>query len=256
MCPLPAIILEKPVERRALAALFGDRGRIADIVAWAAAQRARYGFSCFKYKSAAVSGAWDVAVMTALREALGPEIRLRWDPNAGYAPAEATAIAARMEGLGLEFYEDPTDGPDGLARLRANVATPVATNMCVVQSDQLPYAISRGVTDVVLADLYMWGGIENYLALAATAAAHGIELAVHSLFETGIGTAANLHLAAGLAQIGRPNDCGLNWLADDAVVEPMPIIDGRLGVPTGPGLGVSLDAERIQAMTIALREIA
>ncbi|HZS82533.1 MAG TPA: enolase C-terminal domain-like protein [Stellaceae bacterium] len=256
VCPLPAIVLDRPVERGRLPLLFADRGRIADIIAWAKAQRAQYGFFCFKYKSAAISGEWDVAVMAALREAFGPDIRLRWDPNAAYPPAEAMAICGRLEGLGLEFYEDPTDGPAGLARLRAGIATPVATNMCVIAIDQLPSAIRHRVVDTVLADLYMWGGIDNYLALAAAAEASGLDLAVHSLFETGIGTAANLHLAAALPQIRRPNDCGLNWLGDDAVVEPMTIRGGRLPVPAGAGLGVTLDRAAIRAMTVEEREVA
>jgi glucarate dehydratase len=256
VCPLPALVLERPVERTALPALFADRGRVKDVVAWAAAQRALYGFTAFKYKSAALDGGWDVAVMTALREAFGAEARLRWDPNAGYAPAEAAAICARMEPLDLEFYEDPTDGPEALARLRASVRTQVATNMCVIQSDQLLFAIERGVTDTVLADLYMWGGIENYLALAAACAAHGLDLAVHSLFETGIGTAANLHLAAALPQIRRANDSGLNWLDEDAIVEPMTIANGRMRVPTGAGLGVTLDDDRTTAAVVEACEIA
>jgi len=250
VCPLPACVVDGPCARAALAAHFADLGNVARLVELAQAQRARHGFRCFKYKSAGASAAWDLAAMTALRAALG-DAALRFDPNAAYPPAEAIALCARMDELGLEFFEDPTEDIEGLASLRARMRTPVATNMCVVQLDHLPAAIRRRPVDVVLADLFMWGGVETYRMLAAVLDAYGLELAVHSLFETGIGTVANLHLAAALPQIRRANDCGLHYMAADVVAQPPRIVDGRVALPDGPGLGVALDEERVAALTIA-----
>jgi glucarate dehydratase len=250
VCPLPACVVDGPCARAELAAHFADKRNIERLVAFARAQRARHGFRCFKYKSAGASAAWDVAATTALREALG-DAALRFDPNAAYPPAEAIALCARMDHLGLEFFEDPTDDIEGLASLRARVRTKVATNMCVIQLDHLPTAIRRRPVDVVLADLFMWGGVETYRMLAAVTEAYGLELAVHSLFETSIGTVANLHLAAALPQIRRANDSGLHFMAADVVADPPAIVGGRITLPDGPGLGVTLDETRIAALTIA-----
>lgn len=242
VCPVPAIILDGVKDHRALPALLRDRARIAAVVDYCVAQRAERGFRCFKYKSAGIDPAWDVEVMRALRQALGSEVGLRWDPNAAYPVAEATALCGRMEELGLEFYEDPTDDISGMAALRARVRTPLATNMCVVQLDHLAAAIRRRPADVLLVDVYMWGGVENYLTMAATAKAYDFDIAVHSLFETGVGTAANLHLAAALPQIRHGNDCGLHVLAFDIVNDgPAAIEDGRMRVPRAPGWGVTLN---------------
>src|SRR5258708_2634659 len=188
--------------------------------------------------------------MQGLRDALGPDARLRFDPNAAYGPAEATALCQRMEPLALEFYEDPTDDIEGLANLRARVERPVATNMCVIQLDHLPAAIRRGAIDVVLADLFMWGGIANYRIMADVALSAGLEVAIHSLFETGIGTAANLHLAAAIPRVQRANDSGHHVLASDVLAEHLPIYDGKMRLPEAPGLGVSIDPARLARLTV------
>jgi glucarate dehydratase len=250
VCPLPAVIVDGVVSRAALLALFEDPANAKGVVDYALAQRRKHGFRCFKYKSAAASARYDLAVMQGLREALGADAQLRFDPNAAYGPAEATALCQRLEPLALEFYEDPTDDIEGLANLRARVTRPVATNMCVIQLDHLPAAIRRGAIDVVLADLFMWGGVSNYRIMADVAASFGLEVAIHSLFETGIGTTANLHLAAALPLVQRANDSGHHVIAADVLAEEMPIVDGRMRLPDKPGLGVTLDPNRLAKLTV------
>jgi glucarate dehydratase len=250
VCPLPAVMVPGVVGRAELLALFRDPKNAQGVVDYALDQRAKHGFRCFKYKSAAASARYDLAVMQALREGLGAEAQLRFDPNAAYGPAEATALCQRMEPLGLEFYEDPTDDIEGLANLRARVTRPVATNMCVIQLDHLAAAIRRDAIDVVLADLFMWGGVANYRVMADVATAFGLDVAIHSLFETGIGTTANLHLAAALPQVKRANDSGHHVIAADVLAEPMPITGGRMRLPDKPGLGVALDPDKLAKLTV------
>ncbi|MBI3513474.1 MAG: hypothetical protein HY060_05330 [Proteobacteria bacterium] len=250
VCPLPAVIVPGVIGRAELLALFRDPKNAKGVVDYALAQRAKHGFRCFKYKSAAASAIYDLAVMQSLREALGPDAQLRFDPNAAYGPAEATALCQRLEPLALEFYEDPTDDIEGLANLRARVTRPVATNMCVIQLDHLPAAIRREAIDVVLADLFMWGGVSNYRIMADVAASFGLDVAIHSLFETGIGTTANLHLAAALPRVHRANDSGHHVIAADVLAEPMPIVDGRMRLPEKSGLGVALDRDKLTNLTV------
>lgn len=251
-CPVPAVVLDSAQPRHALPALFRDSSRIDAVVEYCIRQRKERGFSCFKYKSAGLDGGWDVRLMRALRAALGPEVALRWDPNAAYPVAEATALCGRMDDLGLEFFEDPTDDISGMASVRSRVRTPLATNMCVIQLDQLASAIRRRPADVLLVDVYMWGGIENLLRMMATADAYGFEVGVHSFFETGIGTAVNLHLAAALPQIRCANDCGYDVLQADVLpAGTLNTQNGRMSVPTGPGWGVDLDRDALKELTVA-----
>ena len=256
VCPVPALILNKVVDRSELPALFRQRDRIEALLEYCLQQHHQFGFKHFKYKSAGMDFAWDVEVMRALRQALPKDAQLRWDPNAAYPIAQALAICSWLEDLNLEFYEDPTDDISGMAALRARVRTPVATNMCVVQLDHLASAIRRRPADVLLADVYMWGGIENYLTMAATAEAFGFEVAIHSLFETGIGTAANLHLAAALPQIRRANDSGFHVLESDVVQDgPLRVENGRMRVPDGPGWGVDLNPSALAQLSVEQLEV-
>ena len=251
ICPVPAAIIDGPVPRSELLAHFRDLRNVTRVVDYATRMRERHGFRCFKYKSAGADGDWDVAVMSALRETLGPAAQLRFDPNAAYTPRQSIALARRMERLQLEFYEDPCEDIEGLAQVRAKVATPIATNMCVTQLDHLAAAVRARPIDVLLADVFMWGGIVSYRAMASAAAFFGIEPAVHSLFETGVGTAVNLHLAAALPELRRANDSGHHVLAADVIArDALAIREGRMRVPTGPGIGAVLDTGALDALAV------
>jgi glucarate dehydratase len=254
-------MLDAPVPRQRLDGEFADLGKVSKVVDYACREAETRGFRCFKYKSAGMSVAWDVAIMRALRDALPPETRLRFDPNAAYPPARAVAICRRLEELALEFYEDPADGLDGLAAVRARMRTPVATNMAVVQPDHLAPAIRSRAVDLILADIFMWGGIGPYRGMAAVAGTFGLEIAVHSLFETGLGAALNLHLSAALPQIRRATDSGLHVLHHQAVRdavtdEPLTVRDGAMDVPVGLGLGVVLDQDAVACYNIGRATIS
>jgi glucarate dehydratase len=108
----------------------------------------------------------DVALPRALRSALGDAVKLRWDPNASYPPAQATVLCQQLEELNLEYYEDPTRNIAGMAQPVARMKTPLATNMCVVNFDHLATVMRQPCVDVVLADLVMWGGPRAWWNLA------------------------------------------------------------------------------------------
>ena len=252
--PLPAAIVASAVPRAELQAHMDDLGNAKKVVDFALEQKQRHGFACFKYKSAAWSPDWDWAVLSQLREAL-PDARIRFDPNAAYAPATAIELCRRLDALKLEFFEDPTGELEGIARLRAAVKTPVATNMWVVQDPQLAPAIRRQAVDVLLADIFMWGGLDAWRRMARVAPQFGMQPALHSIFETGIATVANLHIAAALPQVRHANDAGLHFLADDVLADAPAIVGGRMALPRGPGLGVQIDAGRLRNLALETREI-
>lgn len=251
VCLLPAAGLDRLITRDELAAHFADLGNVRRLVDHARAARERYGFSCFKYKSVGNNARWDLAVMRGLREGLGPEAQLRFDPNAAYDTADAAALCRAMEPLALQFYEDPTDGIEGLARLRRGGLTrPIATNMVLIHFDHFAPVVRRGAIDVLLADLFHWGGVENFRDMAAAAEAFGLQPALHSFYETGLATAANLHLALGLGLTSFANDQGHEGLAEDVLApDALHIRGGRMALPPGPGLGVALDEARMGRLT-------
>src|SRR6185436_16281600 len=164
-------------------------------------------------------------------------------------------LCKRLDNLGLEFFEDPTGEMEGLARLKAEVKTPVATNMWVVKDDQVAPAIRRKAVDVVLGDLFMWGGIDALRRMAKTTRVFGLRPALHSVYETGIATVANLHLASALPEVEYPNDASLHFMSADVLAEPQTVVDGKMTIPKGDGLGVTLDRAKLDKLAIETVEI-
>jgi glucarate dehydratase len=164
-------------------------------------------------------------------------------------------LASALRDLDLEYLEDPTRGIDAMARLRRDIALPLATNMCVIDFEQLPVALRANAVDVILGDVYHWGGILGFTELAAVCTTFGIDMGVHSFIEAGVGSAVNLHLAAALPILNHAIDGMLHFQDVSIVSEPHAFVDGHLAVPTGPGLGVELDEEVIGRLTQASHEI-
>ena len=242
---IPALLLDEPIDRQELPRLFADPGRITELVDHALHLHHDPGFTAFKVKCTGTSPAWDVAILRALRTALGDAVKLRWDPNASYPPAQATVLCQQLEELNLEYYEDATSTIAGMAQLRARMKTPLATNMCLVNFDHLATALRQPCVDVILADLVMWGGPQSMVELGDVAPLFGFDFTIHSAFELGIGMAANLQVAAALDPVRRAIDFGLENMVHELIVPHIPVRDGRVAVPDAPGLGVEPDWDTI-----------
>jgi glucarate dehydratase len=192
-----------------------------------------------------------VAVLRALREAFGPALNLRLDANGGFAPVEALRLGKAVEDLDLQYLEDPVAGLDAMARLRRDLRTPFATNMCIIDFDQLPVGIRSGAADIVLGDIFHWGGIQAFRELAAVCGTFRLGMGMHSFWEMGLATALNLHLAAAHRQVDHAID-GILWLyEDDIIAGPRMVVQGgSLPVPGGPGVGVDLDEDKVARFRI------
>ena len=252
-CPLPAAVPGGKVTRAELATHMADTRNAARVAELAARLAAEHGITAFKYKSAGTGAAWDLATLGALRECLGPEARLRCDPNAAYSTEEALRLCQATEHLGLEFHEDPTDGLEGMARLGTRIVTPLATNMCVIAPDHLAAAYRRGLRITVLGDLTYWGSVAAIRDMALAARALGLTPALHSFYESGIVTAANIHMARAFGlDDPHPVDCGWPGLREDVVApDAFRVEGGVIHAPAGPGLGLAPDPARIAALAAA-----
>jgi glucarate dehydratase len=86
--------------------------------------------------------------------------------------------------------------------------------------------------------------------MARASKVFGLKPALHSVYETGIATVANLHLASALPEVEYPNDAGLHFLSSDVLAERQEVKDGAMALPAGRGLGVSLDRAKLDALTL------
>jgi glucarate dehydratase len=203
---------------------------------------AQGGFTAVKLKGTTdVRG--DVAIMRELRRAL-PDVELRVDPNAAWSVPDSIRAGLALEELDLEYLEDPCVGIEGMAQVRAKVRIPLCTNMCVVRFEEFAPAVRLGAVDVIHGDVYKWGGIAATKALAAHCETFGLGMNLHSGGELGIATAAHLAVVASTPVLSRAID-SMYYLHEDDIVEPLELTAGRLRVPSGPGLGVTVDEDKL-----------
>jgi glucarate dehydratase len=180
--------------------------------------------------------------MLALRDAFGPDVPLRVDPNGIWTLETAVRCGKRLEGL-LEYYEDPVRGQEDMARLRSLVKIPLATNMCTTSFECLPGSVRHASEDIILSDHHFWGGLRASVELARMCRTFGRGMSMHSNSHIGISLAAMTHLAAAVPNLTYSLDTHYPWQSEEVIVGGRMQFDadGCLPVPKGPGLGVELD---------------
>jgi glucarate dehydratase len=226
-----------------------------DIVAHAADLKRRHGFTVHKLKGGHFAPDHDVAVFRALAAAF-PGDRLRLDPNGAWSVEEAIRVGRAIEDLNNDYFEDPTWGLEGMRRVRRFVRIPTATNQVVVNFEQLAQSIRHDLVDVVLLDTTFWGGLRQAHKAGTVLETFQYGAAVHSSGELGIQLASMLHLGAALPNLGFAADAHYHHLRDDIIVGgPMKYEGGSIAVPQGPGLGVTVDRDKLARYAELYREL-
>ena len=232
----------------------GKIDTLDDVIARARELTHRHGFGTLKYKGGVKPPEEEIEILRALRREF-PAAKLRYDPQAIYSPATAIRIGKLIEPLDLEYYEDPCWGQEGMARVRERVGIPMATNMCVIDLDGVADAVRMGSVDVILGDIFEWGGLVAMKKLQGAAEIFQLNLNFHSAAELGIGTAAYLHLAAAQQALPHALDTHALELAGDVIEDGVIALTSRgtMKVPSGPGLGVTLDRNKLAHFADAYR---
>ncbi|HET9217015.1 MAG TPA: enolase C-terminal domain-like protein [Terriglobia bacterium] len=208
--------------------------------------KAKYGFTTHKVKGGVFHPDYDLETYRALAAAL-PQDSFRIDPNAVWSTEQAIRFGQAIEGLRNDYLEDPVFGLNGMRRTREMVRIPLATNTVVVNFEQLAANALTTAVDVILLDTTFWGGIRSCAKAAAICDAFQLGVAVHSSGELGIQLATMLHLGAVLPNLTFAADAHYHHLTDDIIQGGlMRYENGSIKVPTGPGLGVKLDREKVR----------
>ena len=200
-----------------------------------AAEAAAAGARCVKVKlggsgsSGAGAGiAHDVDRIAAVREAVGPGVALRVDVNGAWDLDQAASRLAEMAPYDLELVEQPVATLEDLAALRRRVSMPVAADESVRGVDDARRLARLDAADAVVVKVQPLGGVRAAIEVVEAA---GVPAVVSALYETSVGIAAGLALAAALPEL--PWACGLGTaalLADDVVADPLVPLDGYLVV--------------------------
>jgi glucarate dehydratase len=203
-----------------------------------------WGFGSLKLKGGVLPPEEECDAIEALRDAF-PDVPLRLDPNGAWTPTTSLKVADRLAGV-VEYLEDPTPGIEGMAEVSAGTEVPLATNMCVIAMEHLPPAIAQDAVQVVLSDHHLWGGLRKSALLGQVTEVWGMGLSMHSNSHLGVSLAAMVHLAAATPNLTYACDTHYPWKTQDVVADGvLSFSGGSVAVPTGPGLGVSLDRDRL-----------
>ena len=206
-----------------------------------------YGFRVIKYKGGVLAPEEEFECLRLLRKEF-PDAKLRWDPNAAWSVETSIRMGQRLlaAGIDLEYLEDPTANLEGMSQVRKAVPVPLATNMCLVAWEQLAPGIRARSVDIILSDVHFWGGFRQNQRMMAVAEAFQLGVGMHSDRELGISTAAMLHLAAASPYLRYAIDSHYHDQVDDVITKPFVYRAGHFTVPDGPGLGVTLDPEKVE----------
>jgi L-alanine-DL-glutamate epimerase-like enolase superfamily enzyme len=241
--------------------LLGGRARDAARVFWhlgnadpeadarEAAARTAEGFDFFKLKVGTSTVARDVAAALAVRAAVGPACDLGADANQAWTVAEAVRFARGAEAAGLAFFEQPVPAEDlaGMAAVARAGGVPVLADEGIFNArDVLAHARAEAA-QIVSVKLLKAGGFTG--ALRAIHAAEAVGLPLHltgKVAESSIATAALVHLALAVRDL--PYGLGItsHYLREDLVAEPIRAVGGHVRVADAPGLGITVDEERLR----------
>ncbi len=206
----------------------------------AQASRAR-GIGGIKLKVGQPDRALDIRRVAAVREALGDAAPLMVDANQQWDRPTAQRMCRTFEDFNLVWIEEPLDAYDheGHAALAAQFDTPIATGEMLTSAAEHWDLIRHCAADYLMPDGPRVGGITPFLKVAALADHAGLMLAPHFAMEL------HVHLAAAYPR--EPWVEHFEWL-EPLFNERIEIADGRMRVPTRPGLGLSL-TEQARAWT-------
>ncbi|MBO0602585.1 glucarate dehydratase [Sporosarcina sp. E16_3] len=220
------------------------------IVALAEAAYERYGFNDFKLKGGVLSGDEEMAAVTALAKRF-PEARITLDPNGAWSLEEAIRLCKNQHDV-LAYAEDPCGAEAGysareaMAEFRRATGLPTATNMIATDWRQMGHAIQLNAVDIPLADPHFWT-MQGSVRVAQMCNDWGLTWGSHSNNHFDISLAMFTHVAA--AAPGEITAIDTHWIWQDGqrlTKEPLQIKNGKIEVPSAPGLGVEIDMEQIE----------
>jgi mandelate racemase len=185
----------------------------------------------------------DLAVIRALRAAVGPELAVMVDYNQSLSPTEAERRLRALDGEGLHWIEEPVAAHDfrALARLAGIAATPLQAGENWWGPLDFRHAFDAGVRDHVMADVMKGGGVTGWMRIAALAQVHGTPVSSHLWPELS-------------AQLLAATPTGLwleyaNWW-NPVLRQPLELREGHAWPSAGPGSGVEFDEAAVAKYTL------
>jgi O-succinylbenzoate synthase len=197
----------------------------------------------------------DVAMLAGLRERF-PNVPFMADANSAYTLADAPRLK-ELDALDLMMIEQPLSYDDFLdhARLQEQMRTPVCLDESIKSEGDLALALHLGSCRIVNIKPGRVGGLGASRRLHDTMRTRGLPVWCGGMLESGVGRAHNVALAS-LAGFTLPGDISASrrYWERDIVAPEFEVEGGTMAVPTGPGIGVAIDLDRVEALTVRRAE--
>ncbi len=240
---------------------FTDMDRLIEEAVEEAEEYAGQGFRAIKMKIGLGDPKLDLARIRAVREAIGPDVRLAVDANHCFTVPQAIRLGRAMEPLDILWFEEPIspEDRDGYVEVTRALDMAVAGGENEFTRWGFRDTVARRAMDIVQPDVCAAGGISECRKIAALASAHGVECVPHA-WGSAIGLAATVQFLAALPDTPpalRPMPPMLefeqtpNPLRDGLAREPIRQVGGVVRVPDGPGLGIEVDREVLGRFKVA-----
>ncbi len=251
--PVHALLGNKRRSRLPLLGVIGGGDFDGDL-ADAAAKKAK-GFTAFKVKVGVDGPEKDAARTRAICEVLGPDCLISADANQGFSIEQAIAFVHAVAHTRLDFLEQPVAGHDlaGMAAVAAASAIAIGADEGIHSADDIARHHAQGAARGVSLKSIKLGGIAGMLDAARLA--DDLDMRVNVSCKTGkssIGCAAALHVAAVMHNVTWGLTLTHAGLAEDVTQTPLPVAYGFAGVPDAPGLGITVDEEKVRRFQVSI----
>lgn len=190
----------------------------------------------------------DVAHVGAICKALGDRASVRVDVNQNWSEAQAKLGMAMLHDVGCDLVEQPIAGDDiaGMARLSGGQAVPLMADEALHGPRTALRVASMSAAGVFALKIAQSGGLYAAAEVAAIGTAAGIGLYGGTMLEGSVGTIASAHVFATLPELAWGTELfGPLLQTEEILREPLAYRDFSLAIPTGPGLGISLDEDKV-----------
>jgi muconate cycloisomerase len=193
----------------------------------------------------------DVDHVLAIKRALGDKASVRVDVNQAWSELESMRGIAQLEAGGVDLIEQPVKAGNvaALARLKQRFDVAIMADEALHGPHDAMQLARLDAADVYAVKIAQSGGLTTAKEVATVAQLSGIGLYGGTMLEGGIGTAATAHLASTFADLSWGTELfGPLLLTEEVLREPLVYRDFMLQVPTGPGLGVEIDLDKLRSM--------
>lgn len=207
------------------------------------------GFQTLKIKIGNGTLESDEEMLSALREIVGPNIKIRLDPNQAWGVEQAIESIRRLERFGIEYIEQPVSAriPNHLEIVRNSVGIPIAADEALGSLADAKRIFSQGEADILIIKAARLGGISKSLEIIDFARESSKDVVITSSLESDIGIAASVHLASSLPNKTLAQGLSTSLLFNENLGTDMLIpISGQMYPPHGNGLGIDVDLSRLE----------